>query len=457
MERAARVPDGEERVNEGLMAGFSRSDISPAPGIELAGYPHHPRPNTGVRDPLYASCLYLDDGRTAVAIVSLDILMISRRVARAIRERIGRETPVPAGNVMILCSHTHSGPWASGRLDLEAIERGLAPDAGWLERLQGAVVSCVAEAGSARFPAAIGVERGFCGKAEGVGGNRRDPGELADPEVWVIGVRDLAGALRGCLVRYALHPTFLHSDNTLASADYPGCIRARLAAIWPGAAFLFAQGASGNQSPRYFRSGKTYAEAVRVGTAIANEAARVLDGMSFSASARLSSRSAEVSPELRRLPPRAEAEASVERFSREWEAARAAGLPERDVWNAELRLLGAEDTLGYVRAAEAGRSIDLVRDELPAEIQVVGIGQARIVGLPGELFAELGMTIQYRAPFDKVIVATLANGCLPGYACTERAYAQGGYEAGTSLLTGRAGEQLVDAAAALLRETRGAS
>jgi neutral ceramidase len=439
---------------DGIMAGFSRADISPGPGIELAGYPHHPRPNTGVHDPLYASCMYLDDGVTAIAIVSLDILMLSRREVGAIRELVARRTPVPAGNVMICCSHTHSGPWASGRLDMEAIEQGLTPDAGYLERLRGVVASCVTEARDARFPAAIGVERGFCGRAEGVGGNRRDPNEISDPEVWTVGVRDRAGALRGCLVRYALHPTFLHSDNEQVSADYPGCLRARLAAAHPGAAFLFAQGASGNQSPRYFRAGKTFDEAVRVGSAIGAEAARVLAGMRFSEEARLLSRSVEVSPELRHLPPRAEAEAQAARFKREWDAAKAAGLPERDVWNAELRLLGAEDTLGYVRAREDGRAIDLVRDELPAEIQVIGIGDARIVGLPGELFAELGMTIQYRAPFDKVIVATVTNGCLPGYACTGRAYAQGGYEAGTSLLTGRSGEQLVEAAVALLRETR---
>jgi neutral ceramidase len=440
-------------MKTGFMAGVAQADISPGPGIELAGYPHHPRPNAGVHDPLYASCLCLDDGETRLAIVSLDILMISKREVRAIRERVARETPIPAGNVMICCSHTHSGPWASGRLDMEAIAQGLEPDAGWVAELREKTAAVVAEAYAGRFPAEIGVERGFCGRAEGVGGNRRDPNEAADPEVWVAAVRDGDGRPRGCLVKYALHPTFLHSDNDRVSADYPGCIRAHLAARHPGMVFLFAQGASGNQSPRYFRTGKTYAEAVRVGTAIGREAERVLETMRFSADARLRARSAEVTPELRTLPPRAEVEGQVARFTREWEAAKAAGSAERDVWNAELRLLGAEDTLGYVRAREQGRPLALVRDELPAEIQVLGIGEARIVGVPGEMFVELGLTIQYRAPFDKVFVATLANGCLPGYACTARAYAQGGYETGTSLLTGGSGEQIVEAAVRLLRET----
>ena len=93
--------------------------------------------------------------------------------------------------------------------------------------------------------------------------------------------------------------------------------------------------------------------------------------------------------------------------------------------------------------------------ELGHEVQVLGIGDTRIVGLPAEIFAEFGLTIQYRAPFDRCFVIELANGCLPGYACTTQAYVQGGYETGTSLLSGKSGEQLVEAAVRLLKETKG--
>ena len=56
-----------------LKAGVAVTDISPRPGVELAGYPHHPRPNKGVHDPLQAACLFLDDGRTKLALVTLDL------------------------------------------------------------------------------------------------------------------------------------------------------------------------------------------------------------------------------------------------------------------------------------------------------------------------------------------------------------------------------------------------
>jgi neutral ceramidase len=436
-----------------LTAGVSVVEISPGQGIELAGYPHHPRYNKGIHDPLYAGCICLDDGTTKIALVCMDLLMYSKKEVRAVREEISRLTPIPAANVMITCSHTHSGPWASGRLDLEALEQGLTPDAKFMADLRHKLVSLVKEAWDGRFEAAVGVEKGFCGRESGVGGNRRNPNETADPEVWVLAVKDSAGRIRGSMVKYSLHPTFLHSDNFLVSADYPGCIRKCLAEKKPGMAFLFAQGCSGNQSPRYFRSGKTYDEALRVGYAIGQEVTRVLDAMEYSTEARLLARSEEIDVETRALPSVEEATRAAATTRAAWEKAKAESTVERDIWNAELRFLGAEDTLGYVLVHERGDALSLRQDELPAEVQVIGVGDARIVGLQGEVFVEFGITIQYRAPFDKTFVITLANGCLPGYACTARAYAQGGYETGASLLTGRSGEQLVDAAVRLLLES----
>jgi neutral ceramidase len=437
-----------------LRAGTALTDISPPAGIELAGYPHHPRHNRGIHDPLYAACLYLEDGGSRLAIVTADILMISKRHVQAVRARVAERTGIPPDNLMIACSHTHSGPWASGRLDLEALERGLEPEQEYVQALQRKLVALVEQASGSLFEAQVGVDKGYCGREQGVGGNRHHPQGIADPEVWVVGVQDPQGRWRACLVRYALHPTFLHSDNLLVSADYPGYLRRRLAESHPGMVFLFAQGASGNQSPRFFRSGKTFAEAERVGVELAKAAENVLEGMEVEDAPSLSASSTETDLELRGLPPRGEAEARVAAAKAEWERLRAAARPPEEQWLAELELLGAEDTLGYILQNEKGRRLPLRDDALPAEVQVLGIGDARLVGVQGELFAELGLTIQYRSPFARTVVIELANGCLPGYAATARAYAEGGYEAGTSLLSGRGGDRLVETAVELLYRSR---
>jgi len=436
-----------------LQAGTAIVDVSPPPGVSLAGYPHHPRPNKGIHDPLYASCLYLDDGSTRLAIVGMDIIMHSKRYAREVRSRASEQTGIPAENIAICCSHSHSAPRASLNFTMDALERGQDPDTEYVKSLNGRLVDLIVEAASKPFAAKLGIEKGFCGREQGVGGNRRDPMGIADPEVWTIGVQDLEGNWKAALVKYALHPTFLHSDNFHVSADYPGSIRKHLEGSKPGMVFLFAQGTSGNQSPRYFRSGKVFSEAERVGTAIGKEADRVLNSMALSTEVPLLVKSRQVEITLRELPDRETAEANAEQLKRQWEEIKATDAVERDIWNAELRFLGAEDTLAMVILKEQGR-LNILKEDLPVEVQVIGIGETRIVGIQGEIFVEYGLTIQYRAPFVKSFVIELANGVLPGYAATARAYSAGGYETGASMLCGKSGEQLVDAAVELLKETK---
>ncbi len=439
-------------MNQSLKAGTAVADVSPPPGVSLGGYPHHPRHNNGIHDPLYASCLYLDDGTTRLAIVCMDIIMYSKKYVRLVRQEAAAKTGIPPGNIMICCSHSHSAPRASSNFTMDALDYSQEPESKFVETLNNRLIDLIVEAAGNPFPARLGIEKGFCGREQGVGGNRRDPMGVADPEVWTIGVQDLDGNWKAALVKYALHPTFLHSDNFLVSADYPGYIRKHLDRSKPGMVFLFAQGTSGNQSPRYFRSGKTFAEAERVGTAIGSEADRVLNEMELSPEAALIVKSTNVEIELRTLPDRRTAEAKSTELKKAWEAIKATNAPERDIWNAELRFLGAEDTLSMVLLREQD-NLNILNEDLPVEIQVIGIGDTRLVGIQGEIFLEFGLTIQYRAPFVKSFVIELANGVLPGYAATARAYTAGGYETGASMMTGNSGEQLVEAAAQLLLET----
>jgi hypothetical protein len=113
-----------------------------------------------------------------------------------------------------------------------------------VENLNRKLVDLVTQAAGNPFPARLGIEKGFCGSEQGVGGNRRDSMGIADPEVWTIGVQDLEGRWRAAMVKYALHPTFLRSDNFLVSADYPGYVREHLSKTKPEMVFLFAHGTS---------------------------------------------------------------------------------------------------------------------------------------------------------------------------------------------------------------------
>jgi hypothetical protein len=84
------------------------------------------------------------------------------------------------------------------------------------------------------------------------------------------------------------------------------------------------------------------------------------------------------------------------------------------------------------------------------EVQVIALGnELAWVGLPGEIFAELGLAIKQSSPFKQTIIAELANGSI-GYIPTKRAFAEGNYEPISARCGEGSGEMLVATALRLL-------
>ena len=434
-----------------LLAGFSRVDITPPLGEELAGYPHYPRNNTGVHDPLFAVCLYLNDGICEIAMVTLDILFFSKKHVQTVRKRASETCGIPGNCIMISCSHTHSGPWASGRLDIESLEAGKCQSAPYIHQLTAAIVEAISDAKKHAFEAELVAGTEICGAEVGVGGNRRIPGGPHDPLVSVIAVRNADKVIRGAMVNYSLHPTFIHEWSTVVTADYPCYLKRKAQEEWPDAIIGFAQGASGNQSSRYYRHGESYDEAQRVGELLGSAACRAIEHAQWQKEAAIKTASAEVEITLREFGNEAELERQVAEDRANYEALFAKyGKSDRRedyyLWqNANLKMLGTEDQLGYVRLQKRGVRIELLEDEQPAEIQVIRIGDLLVVGCPGEVFVEYGLYIKAMAGFDMVIFNELTNGCLPGYLYTPQSLATGGYETDTSMLSPSFGRYIVDA------------
>ena len=427
-----------------LKAGVSIVDISPEKGIELSGYPHCPRNNLGIHDPLYASCIYLNNGTEDVVIVAMDLLFFGRPYVLEMRERIGKP-------VFFTCTHTHSGPRVSQRLgtELDTPQEILDQEKVYSEILLNKLEPAIREAMDNTFEAELGFEVGKCGGEQGVGGNRRSKDGLCDPSVNVMAVREKATKkVRGVFLNYALHPTFMHEDNLLVSADYPAYTRRYLSFAAPDAVFLFAQGTSGNQSSRYFRVGQDFDEAARVGTTLGVEVFHCLERMEYMSEVKLGIRSTFVNPDIKTFPPREEAEAFLAEKRAHWESLKASGASWLDCWNAELEMFGAEGVVGYSIMQETG----FENPDLPAEIQILTFNDHAIVGLQGEQFVEYGLQIKEASPFKTTFVTAVTNGVLPGYCYTPEAVADGGYEVGNSSLAPNAGSQFVQAAVKLLNE-----
>jgi hypothetical protein len=91
-------------------------------------------------------------------------------------------------------------------------------------------------------------------------------------------------------------------------------------------------------------------------------------------------------------------------------------------------------------------------DTLPMEVQVFRLSDdVAVVGLPGEIFVELGLAIKKASPFRTTLVIELCNDA-PGYVPTAKAFKEGSYETVNSRVQSGGGEKLVEAATRLLKE-----
>jgi hypothetical protein len=90
------------------------------------------------------------------------------------------------------------------------------------------------------------------------------------------------------------------------------------------------------------------------------------------------------------------------------------------------------------------------KGKLEAEVQVIALGdKIAWVGLPGEIFVELGVAIKKASPFRQTIVVGLANGTV-SYVPTRKAFSEGGYEVISARCDAGGGEMLAEAAIGLL-------
>jgi hypothetical protein len=414
-----------------LTAGAATADITPTDSQFLFGYPHVARFSTGVHDPLLASALYLHDGAAAVLLVATDMIFVPKTLAARARRRIAAATGVPATHVLITATHTHSGPSTVKYLSNEADAVVPDPDPRFLQRFEDGIVAAATAARAAARPAQVGLA---IADGSAAGGNRRDPSGPSNPRVPVLAVRATGDGsteedvLIALMVVCHMHPTVLHEDSTLISGDFPGMARQHLQeTVARGCPVLWHTGPSGNQSPRHVTRGNTFAEAERLGKALATSIGEAYATIRYEDNVAVDCCQATIDLPLREFPSVEEAESRLKRVHARLEQLRRDGAERATVRTAECDWFGAEESLILARAARDGRLQNVAAECLPAEIQVIRVGRWTFVAWQGEVFVEFGLAVEQSRP-DTFMIA-LANGELQGYLVTAEAVAEGGYEA----------------------------
>jgi neutral ceramidase len=428
-----------------LRIGAAQVDITPPAGMPFQVPQVPPYPviaAEGAHDPLQAKAVVFESGDTRAAIVACDLTSIPLEIITAARKHVGAMTRVPPENVMISATHTHTVPNIRPRFFKTAKPEQMKIALDYLERLPRLIAESVKQAETKLTVARLQAAQG---EVHGVAFNRRflmkegvvvsNPGKgqdelLAnvvrpagptDPSLPLIYFDTPKGEPLASMVNFSMH---LDTTGGLRySADYPHVI-ARILADVKGPAMLthFTTGACGNINHYYLldpkkpRRVKGYDEAARIGTLLAAEVVRTYERLRPLATAPL-----KVSREIVTLKMLKE---KSDKFI-------ADDGPRPSFFDGEVteRLVNGQ----YV---------------FEAEVMVITLGdEVAIVGVPGELFVELGLTIKQGSPYQYTIIDELANGAI-GYIPNRKAQAEGAY--GASVQSTRcdpgSGEALVDSA-----------
>ncbi|MBI5725741.1 MAG: hypothetical protein HZA50_17410 [Planctomycetes bacterium] len=262
-----------------------------------------------------------------------------------------------------------------------------------------------------------------------------DPASLCfegpiDPEVAVLAARTPDGQPLGAIVNFACHPTH-HGGTKELSAGYPGVLANEMKARgWP--VTLFLNGPCGNMHHNDPADhGRTLTKE-QIGAKLAEDAAAIIKDMKFRGQARL------------------------------WSASDTIDLPFRKYSKEEIAgtIRGAQrfvDPAAYDRGMDALiRKIE-ARKVQKAQVQVLGIDEIALAGIPAEYFVELGLKIKELGRPAHALVVSHANGMV-GYVPHAGAFIRGGYETtftGSSKLAPQAGDMLADCAISLVRKGAG--
>ncbi|MGH8018173.1 MAG: hypothetical protein ACREIA_07755, partial [Opitutaceae bacterium] len=252
----------------------------------------------------------------------------------------------------------------------------------------------------------------------------------------------------------AMHPTVLHEDSTLITADFPYFTRQYLRrdAMPASCPVLFHQGASGNQSPRHVTRANTFAEAGRIGEILGRNVEDALSSIVYRREVAVQVKGATLDAVPRQFPTSDAAAQQLAAARARYTRLKSEGAARQAVRTAECDVFGAEETAELAGAAADGRLAAAIAACMPAEIQAIKIGPWTFVGWPGEFFVEFALELRRRAPGTFVI--TMANGELQGYIVTGEAAAKGVYESSNAIFAPSNGPRFIDATLALLGGAR---
>ena len=421
------VAVGQERRL--LSAGAAIADITPPLG-ELVVGGFKPFPADQVHDNLHARCLVIDNGITAIAIIICDNLGIQREVYDEAREQLANQTDVPVDHILMAATHTHSATRAHLPKYRPKLVAGIV----------GAFQQAVANLQPARLgwggvdePSEVFNRRWHVSDPKlarnpfgGVDAVRMNPPRAnaalvkpagpIDPEVSFLSVQSKDGHPLALLANYSLHYVGGVNKGDI-SADYFGVFSNRIGSLLgatstsPPFVGMMSNGTSGDINNINFRDGNAkrydrYEKMTEVANKVAERVREAHQQITFIDWVPLGSATRDLTLSMRKPD---------DVLKNYLEGVRA--KPD-DV----------EPFHRYERTyADRVQKLQDGPNEISIPLQVLRIGDLGIAAIPFETFAEIGLEIKDRSPFEDMFTIELANDSR-GYLPTPEQHRLGGYE-----------------------------
>lgn len=444
-----------------LYAGFSRVNITPMMGIELAGY-YKTRHADGVLDELEINALALSCGDEKAVLLSVDHLGIVKEVTTEYREHISEVTGVPMDGIYIHSTHTHTAPYLNKDSE-DVLEQEYYQMV--YRKIADAAVLALADLKPAKMGWGIGEApniafiRRFRMKDGSVMTNPgvNNPNILApigdvDERVSVLRF-DREGAGSIVLVHFADHPDTVGGNKI--SADWPGMTRGTVEKSIDHVKCIFFNGAQGdvnhvNVHPTggYLNDmfmdfddvARGYEHAKYMGRVVTGGVLQVYDKVKYIDVETLKYKQRKI-----QIPSNMPNKEELEQAYR----------------INELHTEGKDDELPYTgmmlttKVAAAARMIRLENgpEYFDMELSGIAIGDVALIGIPGEPFTGVGRELKDTEGWELVLPTCNTNG-KQGYFPMKDAYDEGGYEAGSSNFHAGVAELIIEEGRKLVEELK---
>lgn len=378
----------------GLSAGYGEIVITPPPGLDLTGYGFYlDRKGENVLDDLKIRVLYLLDGENKLILASFDLIGFSVEFADNLRVDIANREDIDVKNVLIACTHTHSGPAVQKLRGLGEVDSDYTK--GIIEKLRTAVEM----AGKDIKDVDVSYHSEI---VEPIGFNRRlrkfDP---IDPKLNVLIFK--GDDRKIYLVNYACHPVVLGRTNSI-SADWAGRLISNIEKN--GGKALFFQGFCGDIDPvtNMNRWGEGTEEDIEFLGYILSK--RIFKAERYAR--HISNPVLKTCEKRIKLPLQVPSEEKLRQEADYW----------LDIFKDNMNARRfIEDWLEEAESNYERFKNNPYIENVP--VQGISIGDVKIIGIPGEVFCEYGLKLKERS--SPLFTFGYSNG-LTGYIPVKDAY-----------------------------------